>query len=53
MEKFYTINEVCEMLKVKRACIYKWEKLGKIKIIRMNGMPRISSKEVERIMKGE
>lgn len=53
MEELYTINEVCKILKITRTCIYKWEKLGKIKIVRMNGIPRISRKEVERIMKGE
>lgn len=51
MEKQHTIKEVCQLLGVTRQCIYKWEKQGKIKFSRVNGLPRISESELKRITK--
>lgn len=50
----YTIDEVAEMLKVTRDAIYKWEKKGAIKIVRLGGTcPRITEEELQRFLKGE
>lgn len=53
MEKQYTIKETCKLLGITRAGLYKWEKQGKIKFNRVNGLPRIAESELKRIVKGE
>lgn len=51
MEKQYTIKEACDILGVTRNTIYKWEKDGKIKFNRINGLPRIPESELKRIVR--
>lgn len=53
MENQFTINQVCDILKVTRQTIYNWEKEGKIKFTRVNGLPRIAESELKKIVKGE
>lgn len=53
MEKFYKIKDVAEVFSVTRQTIYNWIAEGKVNVIRINGNPRISEKEVERLKKGE
>lgn len=53
MEKQYKIKEICSILGVTRQCIYNWEKQGKIKFNRVNGLPRIAESELKRIVKEE
>lgn len=53
VEKQYKIKEICSILGVTRQCIYNWEKQGKIKFNRVNGLPRIAESELRRIVKGE
>lgn len=53
MEKQYTIKESCLILGVTKKTIYNWEKKGKIRFNRINGLPRIAESELQRIVKGE
>lgn len=53
MEKFYTVKEVVELLRVSKQTIYNWQHRNKIKITYLNGIPRISESEINRIVKGE
>lgn len=51
MEQLYTRKEVAKLAKVSVQAIVKWEKEGKIKVVRFNGQPRIAESELKRIMK--
>lgn len=53
MEQLYTIKELVKILKVDRTTIYRWEKEGKINLIRINGRTRATESELKRLMKGE
>lgn len=53
IEKLYTINEVAEILKISRTTFYRWLNRGVIKIIMVNGKPRIAESELRRLMKGD
>lgn len=53
MEKLYTLDELSEILKVSRLTLTRWEKKGKLKVIRINGTIRIRQSEIDRLMKGE
>lgn len=37
------------MLSVNRSTIYRWAKQGKLNIVYLNRLPRISEEEIERI----
>lgn len=51
MEKYYNITEAAELLSVARFTIYRWNKKGKIKIVTINGNPRIAESELKRLIK--
>lgn len=51
MENFYKIQDVAKALSVTRNTIYNWIREGKIKVTRINGNPRISESEIERLKK--
>lgn len=53
MERFYKISDVAEVFSVTRQTIYNWIEEGKINVTRINGIPRISEKEIERLKRGE
>lgn len=53
MEELYTIEETAKKLKVTNQTIRNWERDGKIKFTRVNGLPRITEGELKRIVKGE
>lgn len=50
--KFYNISETAKILSVDRSTIYRWSKQGKIEIIFVNGLPRISEDEIKRLTVG-
>lgn len=50
MEQLYTRKEVAKLAKVTIQAIVKWEKQGKIKVVRFNGKPRITESELKRLM---
>ncbi len=49
MNKLYNITEASKILGVSRATIYKWKKANKINFININGINKISTKELERL----
>ncbi len=49
----YTIPEVAAIFKVARQTIYKWIDEGRLSVIRIGGVVRISQEEVDRLKKGE
>lgn len=53
MEQLYTLNEIAEKLKVSRLTLSRWEKKGQLKVIRVNGHPRVTESEFKRLLKGE
>ena len=49
----YTLKEVMSIFKVTRQTIYNWIAEGKIKVVKIGGIVRVSEEEVERIKRGE
>ena len=50
MEKLYTVNEVCKILKVTRRTIERWRKGKMIDVLDINGSLRIKESELKRLM---
>ena len=53
MEKLFTINEVCKLLRTTRTTIDRWRKENKIEVININGSLRVKESELQRLMRGE
>lgn len=53
MEQLYTFDEVAKLIKVKRVTLERWEKQGKLNVVRINKKPRVAESELKRLMKGE
>lgn len=53
MDKYYTIKEVAEMLKVTERSIHYWKKDGKIKFVKVGRNVRVSETELKRFLEGE
>lgn len=49
MDILYNITKTAKLLGVSRNTIYKWEKENKIKIIKINGLGRVSESEIKRL----
>lgn len=49
MEKLYTITAAAKELYVSRPTIYKWIKRGQLKLLRINGIPKIKESEIKRL----
>ena len=49
MEKLYTINEVCEKLKVTRRTIERWRREKLINVLNINGSLRVKESELKRL----
>ena len=49
MNKLYNITQAAKILCVSRNTIYKWEKENKINFININGINKISTKELKRL----
>lgn len=52
MDKLYTCKEVTQMLKISKATFYNWVKDGKLHIIKIGSNVRVTSEEIERLLKG-
>lgn len=52
MNKFYTVQEVADILKVRRHTVYRWIYAGRLKAHRISrGVVRIEEQELERFIK--
>jgi len=47
---FYTVKEVCEILKVKPLTVYRWLKAGKLKAVKIGKSFRIEKSEFEKFV---
>lgn len=47
VEKYLTINEVCELLRVSRQTVTEWMKRGKIKSLKIDRAVRIPANQFE------
>lgn len=52
LDELYNISRATKLLGVTRVTVYRWEKQGKIKFIKVNGFNKISESEIKR-MRGE
>lgn len=53
MEKYYTPEEVAELLKTSRETIYNWLRSGKLRGVKVFNFWRISESELNRLLKPE
>ncbi|MHB1255259.1 MAG: helix-turn-helix domain-containing protein [Dethiobacteraceae bacterium] len=53
MEKYYTPEEVAEILKTHRETVYNWLRSGKLKGVKVINLWRISETELKRLLEGE
>jgi len=49
MNKLYNITQAAKILCVSRNTIYKWKRDNKINLININGINKISAKELKRL----
>lgn len=49
MDRLYNVTEASKYLGVDRTTLYAWNKQGKIKFIKVNGMNKVSEKEIRRL----
>lgn len=51
MQKYYTVKEVANMLKVHENSVWRWIKEGKLKTSKLpSGRTRISEEELKKVM---
>lgn len=53
MEKYYTPEEVAELLKTSRETIYNWLRSGKLRGVKVFNFWRISELELNRLLQRE
>jgi len=49
-DKYYTVKELCQLLKRDKSTIYKWIREGKLKAIKVGGKYLIPEEEVKKIL---
>ena len=49
MDRLYNITKAADILGVSRNTVYKWHKENMIKFITINGINKISTKELKRL----
>jgi len=52
LDNLYNLTRAAKLLGVNVRTVYRWEKQGKIKFIKVNGFNKISESEIKR-MRGE
>jgi excisionase family DNA binding protein len=50
-ERYFTVEEVAERLKVSHMTVYRWIKAGRLGAYKMGGEFRITERDVERFLK--
>ena len=53
MEQLYRVPDVAKKLSVSRRTLDRWIADGKIKAVRINGLPRITESELKKFIKEE
>jgi len=53
MERYYTPEEIAELLKVSRETVYNWLRAGKLKGAKVFNFWRISESELNRLLQRE
>ena len=48
MEKLITVEQLCELLQVKKSCIYKWTHYGFIPHYKLGTLIRFKESEIEK-----
>jgi putative resolvase len=48
--RFYTVKEVCEVLKIKPLTVYRWLKAGKLKAVKIGKSYRVEQSEFEKFI---
>lgn len=48
---FYTVKEICEILKIKPLTVYRWLKAGKLKAVKIGKSFRVEKSEFEKFIK--
>ena len=53
MDNFFTVNEICGILKVKRGTIIRWIRAGKLKAFKPAGSRfwRVRQRDLKKILK--
>ncbi len=49
MDNLYNITKTAKLLGVTTMSVYRWEKQGKIKFIKVNGFNKVSESEIKRL----
>jgi len=54
MEKLYTVNELCEYLKIKRSITLRWIRTGRLRAFKLGGgrLWRIRERDLVNFIKG-
>jgi excisionase family DNA binding protein len=54
MEKLYTVNEICEYLKIKRSITLRWIRAGRLRAFKLGGgrLWRIRERDLRDFTKG-
>ena len=53
MDKFLTVKEICDILKVTRGTVIRWIRIGKLRAIKLGGgrLWRVRESELKRFMR--
>lgn len=49
-EKFYTIKETCDLLKISESTFHRWKRNGTVRVIGKGSVIRISEEEIQRML---
>jgi len=52
MNEFFTIKEICQMLKVSRPTVYRWFESG-LKFYKFDKAVRVRKQDLEKFIKGK
>ena len=51
MEKLLTVNDMCDLLRVKKPLVYKWVHYGFVPYIKIGGILRFKESQIEKWIK--
>lgn len=50
MEQCYRLQDVASKLAITRRTLYRWIDTGQLNVVRINGHPRVTESELQRLM---